>query len=274
MAKSKQEETTALAIAGANPQLPSFMQGEAVQGLQLVEQYIVPPRIKVVQPMKGEAYADFSEGDTVLTPQRTLLAKRGEPFFVTPLLFYPEWYVVNPLEKKDSLPMIRERTIDPKSEIARKARNKDTWFEPFPDEANSKLQLRYVEALVFLVELREQPGMQGLPVALSFSKGEHGSGSRFAALLKMRSASIFAGVYECVVPERARSNAKGRWYGIDVSNPKSNDVSPWIESKEEFERLKAEHEKLLEQYKAGLVQVDYDEEDQAHPVSSSDEAKY
>lgn len=263
--------STEISRTSVNENLPAFMQQEQTTGMELVQRYIVPPRIKVVQPMRAsDAYEEFDEGDTVLTPQRTLLVPKGHPFHFVPLLFYPEWLTLNPLQMKETLPMIRERTIDPTSVLARKSRDKNTWFEECPE--NKEFKLRNVESLVFLIELLGVQGMEGMPVAMTFSKGEHSAGSRFCALLKMRSAPIFGCVFEAVVPEKKRKNAKGQWYGIDVSNPsQESEVAPFVQSADEYERFRSQHQSLFEQYREGLIHVDVDEEEPSEPV---DDGKY
>lgn len=276
MAKSKTElevkKVSALAI-------PDFMQGTEHLGTEDLGQFIVPPRLKVVQKQSGDAFSEFDPGDVIAVPQMILVSPikkddrgrglpEGEPFFFTPIFFFPEWCLWNPLETKGTLPAIRERTTDPKSPIAVKSKNQATWFEPCPESPEH--ECRYVEHLNFVVVLRGEHEMAGIPVVMSFSRSEHRYGSSFAALLKMRKAPIFGCQFQAQVGYR--TNAKGQWHGIAVTNPAGETgITPFIQDEQTFRLYEGLHKEMKLAYEAGKVQVDYDDVVEPEPTDAKGE---
>lgn len=246
--------------AAANSQLPAFMQERVKdENDELMSKFLVPPRIKVMQPTKSDAFSEFDYGEAVLMPMKVSLAETETPWHFVPLLFYPEYLVVNPLELKDTLPMIRERTIDPNSEIAAICRNPDRRKAiPCPD--NAKYNLSYVESLVFITVIANKPQVSGLPVAMTFSGGEHRVGSQLVGKIKARGAPRYGCIFEAFVPKKKRTNSKGSWFGIDIQNPTAGEMPAFVQDKDEYDKLKAQSETLLEQYKNSLITVDYDDD--------------
>jgi hypothetical protein len=253
--------------------VPEWLSEERDLGTDTLKQHVTPPRLKVVQSQKGPAYEQFDEGDVVLTPQGLRLVGLDEPFWFVPVLFFPEYCVINPWELKDRLPMIRERTLDPLSEIAAKARNADSRTEPCPEDRNQNL--RFVEYLTWIVVLAGGGETTGMQCAMSWARGEHKYGSAFASLIQMRGYPMWAMVFEGRVNKTKRSNAKGRWHGIDVTNPRSeNAPPPLLYAKAEFDAMKEMHLRLREQLAANLVQVEHEDPDevQSAPLSAAAES--
>ena len=248
--------------------VPDFMRpatGEAAAGTELLTQFVTPPRLKVIQNQRAEQYKSFSPGDVVLTPHQLVLAKRNEPFWFVPLLFYPEWCTLNPLEMKASLKMVRERSMDIRSPVAKKARDeKLRGADPCPE--NPQYKLRHVEFLSFIVMLIK-PGFNSTPALMAFSRAEHRMGSNLAALIKNRQAPIYGCVFEGKVPDTERRNQLGAWYGIDVTNPTSEGCPPMFVPQADFEELKALHDKYKAAYAEGLIQADYGEDELAEDVA-------
>jgi hypothetical protein len=250
----------------ANAQMPAWMAEADREGVEDLGQYIIPPRIKVIQKTADEQYAkQFKEGDAVLVPQKVLLVSADEPFYFTPLFFFTEYLVTNPIEVKGSQPFIRERTLDPHSEIAKKARDPERRTEPYPDppanvKGSEKWEINNVEVLNYLVLIQGREDLTGMPVCLSFSKSEWMQGSRLAGLIKMRRAPIYGCVFQGMVPSTVRRNPQGAWYGIDVGNPdEDSEVSPFVEDEETFASLRAIHLELKEAHSKSEIQVDYAE---------------
>jgi hypothetical protein len=254
----------ALILSGAvTSDLPSFIaeDREKDSNDDLMSQYLVPPRIKTIQRTAGEQFSAFKPGSLVLMPSGVPLTDDvDQPFHITPLLYYPEYLVVNPIETKETLPMIRDRTLDPKSEIAVIARDPDKRDSFECPEMKGK-HLKYKEVHTFIVVIAGRPGIAGLPVAMSFSGMEARVGSQFIAKIKMRGAKRYACIFEAFVPKTLRKNAKGSWYGIDIQNPTANSMPPFVQDAEEYAALKAMSERLLAQYEQNLIQVDYNDAD-------------
>lgn len=233
---------------------PSYLPAatESQAGTQLLTDFIVPPRLKIVQPQSdAELKKNFSEGTIVLSPQ---MIEIPAPFTFTPILFYPEWITWNP-RKLSHLPVIRERTLDPTSQLVQKCRNPALWSEPCPEDPNNpKNNLRHCEHLVFIVVIHGVEGLENTPVVISFSRSEHSSGQSFATLLKMRNADIFACNFDAFCNHR--KNTDGNWYGLDIRNP--GEVPPWV-SEEEYNRFKALHEMYLKAHESRTLRADLSE---------------
>ena len=255
-------------------QLPDFMKDEEVLGTEDLSQFIIPPRIKVVQKQSGAPFDElFKPGQAVIVPQMIPLAdvenKKGEPFHFVPLFFYPEWCTWNPLEMKGTLPAIRKRTTDPKDPLVAKCRNRELWFETCPENPEGK-PLRNVEHLNYIVMLVGGHELDGTPMIMSFSKGEHSSGSNFAALIKMGKAPMYGRHYEAAVAHRP-DNPKGAWYGINVTSPSAGSgITPFVSDLELFQAYKSMHLELKQAHEDGMIQASYEDQVESEPSDSVD----
>lgn len=269
MAKSK-TESTELAKVPVNAQKPAWMTEVEVEGVENLGQYIIPPRIKFIQNQADEQYSEFSPGDTVLVPQKVLLTEAGTPFFFTPLFFFTEYIRTNPIEVKGQQPFIIERSLDPNSELAKKARDPERRVEEYPD--NPKWEINNVEVLNFLILVHGRDDLAGLPICLGFSKSEWMQGSRLAGLIKMRRAPIYGCVFQAVVPTTPRRNPKGSWYGADIGNPSEDSgIAPFIEDEATYESFKAIHHELKEAHSKQGIQVNYDDGGEEAAVRAAEE---
>lgn len=253
---------------------PDYM-ADAPHGVETLSQFLVPPRIKVVQKTADPALLEqFNEGDVILMPSKVLVAEmirdnKGHPsgkitpFYIVPVFFFPEWCSWNPIQLKGQGPAVRERSLDIKSSIAQKARSQSTRYEPHPDKKD--LKIRHVEHLNFVSVLVGDHPYAMEPFIVSFSRGEHGAGRRFAQLVKMRKAPLYGCIFEINVG--FRQNTQGNWWGLDVGNPPAA-ISPWV-SAEAFPLLKEMHETFVQHHKNSLIRVDYDPEEEVPPIDDS-----
>jgi hypothetical protein len=243
--------------------VPDFMEKDEQAGLETLKQYIVPPRVKVVQKSAAEELLKaFSPGDVILAPINASIVEmkrdtKGRPvegertaFKIVPIFFYPEWATWNPLELRGKAPAIKYRTVDPTDPIVSKSRNPNLRFEVTPDDPSGTLKMRHVEHLNYVVLLYGHPLGADEPAILTFARGEHFAGSKFASLIRMRKAPIFGCVFEAVVGHR--SGNLGDWYGLDVCNP--DDGVPWV-SAEEYPIFKALHEDFAKYHEEARLQV-------------------
>lgn len=260
MAKKINPTSIVPTTASAEYQVPDFMRQHDM-GVEDLSQFIIPPRVKLVQKQSGAPFEDlFSPGDVVVVPQMLKVAgtqdKAGEPFHFIPLFFYPEWALWNPLELRGQQPAIRQRTTDPRSPMVAKCRDSSLWLEPCPEMPDKNC--RYVEHLNFIIMLLGDHQAAGIPIVMSFARAEHRSGSNFAALIKMRRAPL----YGCHFEARAayRSNNKGQWYGLDITNPAADSgVLPFVQDQATFETLKAHYEELKKAHAESKIRVDYED---------------
>ena len=240
---------------------PDFMDEDKKTGLESVQEFVSPPRLKIVQKSADDTLKDkFSEGDIFVTPFMQAIYEPARddkgriieediiPFRFTPIFFFPEWCCINPYALRAQLQFIRERSTDPNSEVARKARNRATWSEPCPDDTAH--DMRYSEHLNFLVKLEEHPD----PICVTFARSEHSTGRKLCNLIKMRNAPIFGNVFQATLGHR--SNALGDWWGLDIENPAED---PWVDQ-ELYPVYKTAYEACKEQHESGQIRVDYEDE--------------
>lgn len=234
---------------------PQFLSNEAPHGLELLKEYVVLPRLKVIQAMAdAAAKKEFGEGALVAVPAGVLVAGPEQKFVFTPLFFWPEWMLINPMKLKATHPMVAERTVDPASPMVTLSRDQNTRMRFHPEHPNDRDYMqRYVEALHYVVMIR---GFADMPMVLTFSKGEHGTGTRFANLISMRSAPIFACVFEAMVTTR-QNRAGQSWFGVEITNPCG--VEPWV-TEDEYAANKKLFMELDSLHKSSRLKPAADEE--------------
>lgn len=242
--------------------VPDYMKDETTQGVVALKQYVTPRRLKIVQKQSSEdLLKNFFVGDVIITPDNDIVCSMGRDddgrptespgFLLTPVYFFVEYCTWNPIELKGRSMAIRGRSIDPNGEIARKAKDPETRYEPHPTEAN--LKIRHVEHLNFLCLLE---GSDDQAVILTFDRGDHRAGRVFCDLVVMRKASIFSGIYKANVNHR--ENELGDWWGIDMCNPSVEESKPWVDE-EKFAKLKEIHEHFANLNKSETLRADYEE---------------
>ena len=266
------------ALSNRPENLPAFIQqGGELAGTELLSQFIQPPRLKIVQPQsKPELKAQFNEGDIVIMPQKELVVPimlnehnrptdKGNAFLIVPIYFYPEYCSWNPIGVQGTMPAIRERSTDQNSVIAKKARNPQTREEicpEFPRDADGKPQfIRHTEHLNFLCSLISVEALWDTPVLISFFRGEAKTGQSFCAAIRMRHTHIYACQFQAQAARR--TNAKGNWFGLDISNPpmQTGVDNRWVHDEALFNYFAQLHQEYAKAHKAGTIISDYDDED-------------
>lgn len=233
-AKAADPEVTALATT-TESERPAFLTQVAKKGLETINKVVTPPSITIVQAMSGELIeAGFEAGNVVLMPAREL---GPDTITVVPLFYYTVYQCINPREVKD-LRMVREESFDEFSDIARKCQA----LEEFPCPENEKYMCYYQQILIVVCWVEEL----NMPIALRFYRSEYKTGKLFAAKIKARNASIFAGRY--VLQVGTHKNDKGRWFGWDF---KTTD-RPWV-NEEEYAFYEQLHDELAEAHRSGTL---------------------
>lgn len=231
---------------------PNFLaQVEGDSSTDSLDQFMQVSMIKLVQKQSAnELLEEFGMGQPILNPEMIPIPS---PFKFVPVLFYPQWMKWAPLESGEG---ILDSSLDPHSEVARKAQNRATWFE---DRDDGKGKNRYVEHLNFIVLL---PEVHSAPVVLSFAKGEHRTGRRLANLIKVRNAPIYSGVYTAT-PKLRPPRSGNQWYGFDIDN------AGWVSSQEEFDTYKAIYEDV--KARQDKIAIDFESgDDPIEDVNDSD----
>lgn len=265
---------------------PSYMTPVAANetGLELIGSYVRPPRLKTIQKSARPPYSElFDVGDIVAVPQNLKVVpvqknaqgkpdKFGERFHLVPLFFYPEWCLINPLETQGRLPMIRERSIDPMSKLAKMSQSSKTWFQPCPEDTEHNM--RYVECLNYLVRLvNREDEIAGVTLLITFSKGSHQSGTNWAGLIRMN-CPAGSNIPICARQYEARStftpSSKGDYYRVEVQNPSvESGVPTWVPSKELYDLYLNETKMLRQAYAEKRLMADYDDGDDADTVDAT-----
>ena len=238
--ESRVESTNTNLAQASTQNIPAYLKkrldessGQAT-GIQNLQQYWVPPRLKIVQAQSGDQYrnAGFKPGDILLVPEMSLIAHSGEPLWITPIFMYTDFAKWSPYGMKGQMPVIQERTVDIDSNIAKRARSKkeEDWYEICPDAPKAKqgdqqYQYRYCEHINFLCVLRlnnkspEHPANRHInnPFLLSFHHAGFYEGKQLSTLIVNRRIDIFTGQYELKTVDK--TNKKGTWKGFQVTNP-------------------------------------------------------
>jgi len=263
MAEEKKAELAKVDPKTGLPAVPDYLKIENDKSMDDLTQYIRPSRVKVVQSMTdSEVLSEFGLGTTILVPDKIVILDMprdgkgqpqpdtAQPFLFTPLFFFTEFCVWNPLEMKGTLPAIRERSFDPNSKTARMSRDFSAREQPCPDDPSHKII--YCEHLNFIIQIHGQDE----PCVLSFSRGEFKAGTNFAALLKLRNVPIYGNVFAANIA--FRKGTKGNWYGLDISNP-SGSESPFV-GEAAFLRYKEAHLQFAEAHSSALIDVNYEDD--------------
>jgi len=242
-------------------ELPAYMQDEEILGLANVAEFVIPPRLKIVQKQSDDKLLEiYKPGDVLLTPSNTTVAlldpeTKTCSFNFVPLFMYPEWATWNPIALKGQEPAIRYRTTDPTDPIVAKARNKILREELIPGRDDG-LKMRHVEHLNFIIMLVDHEH-EGTPALMSFSKGEWTSGSKLCSLIKMRTkAAIYGCVFTAHIAFRPGSG-KGTWYGIDAANP--SDRVAWV-TEEQYDVFKKLHIEFEDHHKNSRLKAALEDE--------------
>ena len=264
---AKKDELATKVKGGPLATRPDYISSEQT-GVEDLRTYVTPSRVAVVQKQSDdERIESWGIGTVVVLPDdhkifepprdsKGTVEVPRTAFSFTPLFFYEEWCAWNPIEMKGKVPTIRDRSIDPRSEIAGRARSRDLRKE-MVDFGGNQYEVRYVEHLNFIVAV---PGVED-PVILSFQKGDHFAGRAFARLITKRKAPIFSCRYVAVLD--LRKNDMGSWYGFDIENPE--DGNQWV-SAEENETFGTLHAELKELHQSSRLRASYDT-----PVSADSE---
>lgn len=258
MAKSKDETKEIVAADEGVLVAPDFM-GTETEGLDDVSKYQTTPRLTLIQGQSSpERKEEFGEGGVCIMPDGVQVAKPGEEFVVTPLVFWATWEVWSDINDQTA-PMVVESTMDENSEIARRAKNPDLREEMYGDR--NEYRKNYIECLNFIVALE---GLEGTVATLTFSKGEHYAGSKLCSLLKRRKVPIYGNRIALKTAPRTRNNRS--WWGFDFNNPE--DGNAFIQDKELFTDFQAMHRELADLMRTSSLTVNREDESETNSSTS------
>ena len=220
--------------------------------LDALDAYKVVPRIKIVQGTSDAALLEkFESGTVIVSPGDAVVAKLGEAFEFVPLFFFTEFCEWSDLddEKSDS---ILDRSFDPTSDVAVRARN----FETREKAYGSGFTSRCVEHLNFCGVIYGDHPLAGTSVVLGFSRGEFGTGKSWIGGIRMRRANgmkvpLYAQVwsFECNFRDKG---PKKKWHGVDPKIPQISMVQA-----SEIEGFKALHDEFEVNFQKDRLRVDH-----------------
>jgi hypothetical protein len=223
-------------------------------GFELAVGYDKPSFGKVIQQMTGSPFKPpFNEGDLIIVPDSERIITKDEIFHFAPVFFYPEFCIHNPREGK--LEWIREKTLDPTSDLAKRAKSSDPTINSFPCPENPKYDCKYTQHLNFVIVLLDHDEAIGdTPIVLTFHRGEFQRGSKIIKLVKARKIEhIFACRLQASIS--LRITAKGQWYGLDIINPEDGICLVDEDRKDQFYEL---YKSIYKTYKERGIDIDYD----------------
>ena len=234
------------------------------KSLEGMDEHKVLPRLKVVQSMAApELKKQFPEGSAILHPGGVSVWKDGdEPFKFIPQLWFPEYAKWSDMRDSQS-DMIVEQSFDPMSDIARKSRDPQTRKEVYEGQENVKdpMCYEYIEHHRFAGVIYGDHELAGVPVTISFERGEHFQGRQWLTAIKMRKQEIekdsemvrvpiplWAQVWEFTVGLRERGESR-RWFGLDFANPS-------VISEDDVAEMHRCHLELKDAHKKSLLRVE------------------
>lgn len=278
MAKVTSNVPTQMVKVQPSQNLPAYLQNRKPMGTELLKEYIVLPRIKVIQKTAGEAFAQFNTGDVIAIPSNLMIRKNsltnGKPsplgglFIFTPLFFFPSWCVLNDFKKKGVEPVYLKYTTDRNDPLV--ALCKDPKTREMPHPTDPKFTIKNCEQLNYVCLLEDVGELTSQPIIMTFMRGSYRMGSDFNARIRMSNADIFARRWvghSKYIP----GSGKGDYYGIEIMRfedallneefaAKHQEESPWatLEQINELEKL---HLTLAKQYQTQGIKAQEDAED-------------
>lgn len=239
----------------------------ADESLQQLAEHRVLPRVKIIQALTRPELRDrFSEGSAVLMPGEVeVCAKKGKFLFV-PVFFYNEFGILS--DRKDQeAPMFLGKSLDEKSDIAVRARDRENRVESYGDG----YEKRYVEIFNFPGFLYGDHDLAGTAMSLSFMKGEFMTGKTWASSICLRkvggqSVPLWAQVWEFTSTYHDKGPDK-KWWGATPSNPSGED--PLYIRGDERDLFQGAHLEFKKLYQEQRLETDHEAGD--HGESSSGE---
>lgn len=244
--------------------VPDYIEDDR-EGLDDLAGMLRPQRLKIVQDLSEEKKSgEYAPGDVLLKPVDIKVATANSALTVRVIFSYTEFLIINSrplIAARPDLYWLRERTLDGRSELAHKARNRV--MEPAPEnvidsKTKQPAQIEYVVAINHVVWLVRD---QVLALA-TFMKGETKYGERLGQLVAMRNKSTYAGQYDLEVAIHKNKNGD-QWYGF---TPK-NSETPWT-PQAELEQMKALRAKVKQAFDTQTLEADYEDVDSSSAATA------
>lgn len=283
MAKRSASENTNITKVTPNmslPTAPTFMQGATDLGIEELSRWVVPPRIKLIQAQANpELLEKYAPGDVIATgldciiaePERDSKGKILSPavFCFTPIYFFPEWCCWNDMNLRGKEPAIIERSFDPQSPVAMKAKTKFNKKVPHPTVDGASVS--FAEHMNFVVAIHNNPAVEDTLMIMTFLRGSHAQGTALAGKIKARRAPMWGCIFDAVID--LKTNQKGNFY-VPFCDNTTHDIGPWVTDEEVFKKFETFHDEMKKAHLERRIVVDYeddagsDEDPASTPASS------
>lgn len=248
---------------------------KAELGTANMVQYIVPPRLKIVQGQSSiELKQIHPESCVIATTSGNPVPRRVtnplqrnaagqlivDTFTVVPIYFYPEFTLQNPGGL--GLPFLVDRSTDERSPLAQICRG-DFKKRQRPCPTHPDKMCKFVEILNFIVAIHSKPEFEEF-FLMSFQRAEFSKGRNWCEAIRYpRNVPCYAQFFEVGVGARQKDN--NNWYGYDVKpvvDPVTNKLAglfseadlPW------FQYYRAQFLELQQKHEEGVLQADYESE--------------
>lgn len=247
-------------------QRPSFLKewkGAESYSQSHLAKYAKPFRLKIVQKNSDRTLREkFKEGDIIVTPDLVKLGDNNTAITFVPLSFFDMFMAINPYGA--NLPTVFERTTDPTSLLAKKAK-------AFKEEAHPKLagkSLKYHVSLNFIVLLQGIPDYKDLPFHLYSTRGEYGYFQILVDMIQGRwnkeKVPEFGNRFRLVSGLHERGD--NDWQGFDFLN----DSVPYVETQEEFDKYERLSKETYEIIRSNQIDLDYEENEEKEAAGSTE----
>ena len=265
--------------------VPDYIKDAGTEGTEGMDRYIRPARIKIVQGQsRKELKSEFPEGSVVymtddevhLIAEPKVVPKEfmgSETFVIVPIFHFTEFCSWNPFGSEGSA--IRERSFDPRSELARKCQDKALRKQKTDevDKDGKPLFITNSEHINVVVAIIAGESLsaeaKGKIAVMTYRSGEFITGTKALATFKKRGHALFGGQY-VVCSDMANSDYtdSNDWYGYNLRNPRKEEgVSP-NPNIETFNMARMLHKQFKEAHAENLFQVNYDEDETTNETSS------
>lgn len=258
--------------------VPEFMDVGDDNGLALMKQYVVPPRLKIVQGQSQiETKQQFGESSIIVTPDNVLLTspidfksadKQSDIIRVVPLFFYPEFLHTSPMDTDE--PFILERSTDPDSKLALRCRGQ---FDKREYTTENGIY-RYLEVLNFIVSIW-YPEHFTDPVLVTFKRSDFAEGRKWCKIASIPKNPVtkkhipcFGQVFNlCCSP---RKKDKFNWYGWDVASATTeNGLVELVRDEQMFRYGQMMHKEFTDAHAEGKLRATYDDEEETSGTETS-----
>lgn len=231
---------------------PSYLANTPAYDLSAFREYSRPSRIIVVQAMSGPPIKPpFKEGDIIITPQMIKIGDIETPFSFTPIYFFADFLCMNPVEVRGQVPFIRERSLDPNSTVAKKARA--FIKEPYPE--NKAYQIKYVQNLNFCVIVHSED-IPETPIAMSFNRGTFKVGQSMNGLILDRKGAPPYVLRLRGITRMTPGKPPNVFPALDIKN----DTDPWV-TEEQAKRFEGYHDTVKGIVVSGQMYIDLNGDD-------------